>query len=178
MRRCRLSSTLTYTVKVLSKVALRRIQKRVRPASPALNRQILAFTAQIDWLAERLTPPRRPQDAREPECSRTELRILSVLGRNEPVSMTDLAGSLDIPLSTVTRAIDKLVTKGLVERGGVVKDRRIVQVGFSPRGREIDRFVVRSRFAIARSLLRALSTEDRARLLRLLARLAARPEKH
>lgn len=173
-----MSSSLTYTERVLSKVALRRIQRGARPAAPALNRQILAFTAQIDRLAERLTPPRRPQDAREPECSRTELRILSALGRQEPVSMTDLAGALDIPISTATRAIDKLVMKGLVERGGVVKDRRIVQVGFSPRGREINQFVMRSRFAIARNLLRPLLAEDRSRLIRLLAKVAARPEKH
>ena len=157
---------------------LRRIQKGARPAAPAVNRQVLAFTSQIDLLAERLAPPRRPEDAREPECSRTELRILSALGRKEPVSMTDLAGSLSIPLSTATRAVDKLVAKGLVERRGVLKDRRIVQVGFSPRGREINRFVIRSRFAIARSLLRALNMDERSRLIRLLARLAAKPEKH
>ena len=92
--------------------------------------------------------------------------------------MTGLAGSLDIPISTATRAIDKLVMKGLVERRGVVKDRRIVQVGFSPRGREINRFVMHSRFTIARKLLRPLPVEERSRLIRLLAKVAARPEKH
>jgi len=166
-----------YTGTVLSKTVLRHPPKHSRPASLASN-QILAFTALIDLLAEHLTPPRRPEDAREPECSRTELRILSALGRKELVTMTGLSGSLDIPLSTATRAVDKLVAKGLVERGGVVKDRRIVQVGFSPRGREINRFVMRSRFAIAKRLLRSLGTSDRNRLIRLLARLAAVSEKH
>ena len=137
------------------------------------NRQVLRFVSHIDLLAERLTPPRRPEDAGEPECSRTELRILSALGRQEPVSMTDLAASLDIPLSTATRAIDKLVAKSLVERRSVLEDRRIVQVGFSPRGRDINRFVTRARLARARAILRRLTTEERGTLVEALSRLVA-----
>ena len=141
-----------------------------------MNRLVRQFVAQIDRLSERLTPIRRPQDAQEPECSRTELRLLAALGRKEPVAMSDLAGGLGVPLSTVTRTVDKLVAKGLVERGGVRSDRRIVQVGFSRRGREINRFVARSRCAVARSLLRKLSPAARANLVKRLALLAAAPE--
>lgn len=92
--------------------------------------------------------------------------------------MTDLAGSLDIPLSTATRAIDKLVAKELVERRSVLKDRRVVHVGFSPRGREINRFVMRSRFTIAKKMLRRLSEDERGQLIERLSRLVAVPENH
>jgi len=105
-----------------------------------------------------------------------ELRVLSALGHKEPVNMTDLAASLDIPLSTATRAIDKLVAKRLVERRGVVTDRRIVQIAFSSRGREINRFVMRSRLATARALLRTLSPGERNSLVKALARLVGTSE--
>ncbi|MBZ5576250.1 MAG: MarR family transcriptional regulator [Acidobacteriia bacterium] len=161
-------------LKFVNAVGSSHVRRRAAPATPAgQHRQIREFVDRIDWLSERLTPPRRPQDAQEPECSRTELRILSVLGRKEPVTMTDLAGGLGIPLSTATRAIDKLVAKGLVERRGVPKDRRIVQIGFSRHGREINRFAIKSRCAIARSLLRKMSPAERTRLLQRLVRLAA-----
>jgi len=142
-------------------------------SAPASSRQIREFVAHIDRLAERLTPPRRPQDAREPECSRTELRILAALSRKQPVAMSDLAASLDIPLSTATRAVGKLVAKGLVERRGLRQDRRVVQVGFSRRGREINRYVARSRQAVARAMLQPLSPTARANLIERLARLGS-----
>jgi DNA-binding MarR family transcriptional regulator len=78
------------------------------------------FIAPIDLLADHLTPARRPEDHAEPECSQTELRLLSVL-----------AGSLGVHLSAAARAIDKLVAKGFVERNRIATDRRVVQVGLS-----------------------------------------------
>jgi DNA-binding MarR family transcriptional regulator len=93
--------------------------------------------------------------------------MLAALGKKEPVTMTDLAGALRMPLSTATRIADKLVKKELVERRRAEGDRRIVEVGFSKRGREINRFVARRRLAAAEKLLGALSSADRARFMEL-----------
>jgi DNA-binding MarR family transcriptional regulator len=79
--------------------------------------------------------------------------------------MTELATILDSPISTATRVVDRLVEKGLVERLRSEKDRRIVEVSFSPLGREINRHVVRSQRAVARKMLGALSAVNRKRLL-------------
>jgi DNA-binding MarR family transcriptional regulator len=136
-----------------------------------LNHQAKELIAQIDLLADLLTPPHRPEDAGEPECSRTELRLLSALSRKAPRTMTELAGSLGIPLSTATRAIDKLAAKGLVERSRPTRDRRLVLVGFSVRGKAINQFIATSRNAIARSLLVRLRSDEARVLMRRLARL-------
>ena len=128
---------------------------------PAKTISVREFVRQIDALAELLTPARRPEDNGESECSRTELRILAALGRREPVTMTDLAGLLNLPMSTATRAVDKLVTKGLAERRRIASDRRIVQIGFSRRGKQIDRFVTKSRMAAARRMLKRLNAAER-----------------
>jgi DNA-binding MarR family transcriptional regulator len=112
-----------------------------------------------------LTVQRRPEDLGQPECSLPELRVLSVLGRKEPVNMTDLAGALRIPLSTATRITDKLVRKKLVERRRLQKDQRVVEVAFSERGREINRFIVQGRVAAGRRLLRAMQPVERDGML-------------
>ena len=140
-----------------------------------VDRQSEDFIAYFDALADRLIPARRPQDSGEPECSRTELRALAALARREPVSMTELASALDVPLSTATRTVDKLVAKDLVERRSLQQDRRVVQVGFSRRGKEINRYVMRSRVAAARRMLQALSLTGRKTLLLQLERLSGHP---
>ena len=146
-------------------------------APPAvLSRQIRAFVEHIDLLGETLTIPRRPQDAQEPECSQTELRILAALGRAEPVAMTGLAATLEIPASTLTRAVDKLARKGFVQRRRIRRDRRIVEVGFSPRGKEIHRFVQRERLGRARAALATLNPIERTRFMEMVAKLAGARE--
>jgi len=139
-----------------------------RPRGPTTTHQ---FIRDLDALSELLTPVRKPQDADVPECSRTEVRVLSALGRSEPVAMTALAVMLGVPASTLSRAIEQLVKKGLVERSRDGDDRRVIEVGFSSYGREINRFVVRARLKTAQKVLRKLSETERDRLFGSLAKL-------
>jgi DNA-binding MarR family transcriptional regulator len=141
-------------------------------SEPLLDEQIQEFVAHVDAIAERLTPQRRPQDASEPECSLMELRALAILGRREPITMSELAGALKMPLSSVTHTVDKLVGKRLAERRRVKKDRRLVQVGFSKRGKEINQFVTEKRLAAARSMFEALKPPERAVVVKRLAKMA------
>jgi DNA-binding MarR family transcriptional regulator len=116
-------------------------------------------------IEEQLKPKRRARDRAVPECSVSELRALGGLRLRGSLNMTELATILDSPISTATRVVDRLVEKGLVERLRSEKDRRIVEVSFSPLGREINRHVVRSQRAVARKMLGALSAVNRKRLL-------------
>ncbi|HLF12407.1 MAG TPA: MarR family transcriptional regulator [Gammaproteobacteria bacterium] len=135
------------------------------------DQDLRAFLSHVDALTDRLQPKRRPRDAGAPECSLRELRALTALGRHGRLTMSVLAGLLDVPLSTATRIVERLVAKGLVERGQSGRDRRIVEVGFGQRGRRINQYVEESRRAEAESMLGALSASERATLLRQLARL-------
>jgi len=102
-----------------------------------------------------------------------ELRALAILGRQEPVTMSELAGALRAPLSSVTHTVGKLVAKRLVERKRVKQDRRVVLVGFSKRGKEINRFVTEKRLAEGRTMLQALKSRDRTFVVKRLAQMAA-----
>jgi DNA-binding MarR family transcriptional regulator len=135
------------------------------------DRHVAAFIAYVDALAERLRTRRRPQDADEPECSPRELLALSELGRCGRITMSDLAKVLDVPLSTATRTVGRLVAKGLVERKQAAHDRRVVEVRFGRRGKRINQFVTDSRSAAARALLGPLAERERDRLVKQLARL-------
>ena len=136
-----------------------------------LEQDTHAFLVQLDTLAERLRPRRRPQDARAPACSPRELRVLGALGRDGPMTMTAVAGLLDVPLSTATHTVNRLVAKGLVERKQTARDRRVVEVGFGRRGKTINRFVVASRSAEASAMLAALTALERKELLGRLAKM-------
>jgi DNA-binding MarR family transcriptional regulator len=140
----------------------------VRPAraNTGLDRQARTFIEQSDEIAELLRVERRPADRGEPECSLSELRVLSLVGKHQSVTMSEIAKELKAPLSSATRVIDKLVEKKLVARRRSRKDRRIVEVTFSERGREINEFVVQTRRALGRGLLLRLQPAARTRLLR------------
>lgn len=61
-------------------------------------------------------------------------RTLAVIRRIPQCSMKDLALYSGIDRTTLTRAVDHLVTEGLVERWSPPRDRRRVQVTLSARG--------------------------------------------
>jgi DNA-binding MarR family transcriptional regulator len=155
-----------YNTKKMEASAARR-----RRTSKTANVRTRQFIHDLDVLSELLTPARKAQDADAPECTRTELRVLAALGRAEPIAMTALALSLGVPASTLSRAIEQLVKKGLVERRRDRDDRRIIEVGFSPYGKEINRFVVGSRLQMAKKALRKLGELERDRLFGSLAKL-------
>lgn len=88
--------------------------------------------------------------------------------------MSQLAAQLGVPLSTASRTVDRLVAKRLVERKPLLRDRRIVHVAFSPRGRRINQYVVDARRAAAAAMLGALTERERAWLIERLARMVER----
>ncbi len=140
-----------------------------------IDQDIQAFLGHLDTLAERLRPRRRAQDAHAPACSPRELRALQTLGQRSRVTMSDLAVLLDVPLSTATHTVDRLVAKGLVERKQAARDRRVVEIAFSRRGKRINQHAVASRQSVAHILIAVLSRPERETLLRQLAKLAATP---
>ncbi|MCE5285435.1 MAG: MarR family transcriptional regulator [Pelosinus sp.] len=70
--------------------------------------------------------------------SRLELLALSLVARqDEPMTMSNLAQAMAVPMSTATGIADRLVKKGLLKRGGLPQDRRIVTVSLTGTGCEL-----------------------------------------
>ena len=68
------------------------------------------------------------------DLSITEMHILDVIGIGNGRTMSEVAQRLQINLSTLTTAINKLVKKGYVERFRIPSDRRIVKIKLTKEG--------------------------------------------
>src|SRR5262249_4598666 len=67
------------------------------------------------------------QPPTEVEMSPQDGRALWTLGRG-PVTMSELAERLNVPLSTATRMVERLIAKNLAVRTRIEDDRRVVRV--------------------------------------------------
>jgi DNA-binding MarR family transcriptional regulator len=79
------------------------------------------------------------------QLSPPEVRSLMWLARRGKTVMSDFAQGTDVPLSTATRIVNRLVKKGIVVRHRSDEDRRIVEIDLS-----VAAYEHRSKFMAAR----------------------------
>ncbi len=105
-----------------------------------------------------------------------EWRVMAVLGRFGPLSANAVCRRTAMDKVRVSRAVARLVARGLVARRADPHDRRRAVLRLAAGGRAThDRIVPLARAREAR-LLDALSPDERATLDRLLAKLQARAD--
>jgi DNA-binding MarR family transcriptional regulator len=138
------------------------LKKRITDPLEDQSGQLVAY---LDALFRRMMV-RRGEDSKF-EISREEVRALIYLRESGGAIMSSLAGSLDVPLSTATHTVDRLVAKGLVVRTRSEQDRRLVRVEMSEYGKKLqETFRARQR-EMARSWLEPLSAAEREAFLEL-----------
>jgi DNA-binding MarR family transcriptional regulator len=105
-----------------------------------------------------------------------EWAILMVIWSRGPQRMTELASKTFRDRTTVTRMIDRLVRKGLIERQSSAEDRRTVLIGVTGAGAALEPDVM----AVIRPLIArataGLSGEDATRALAVLRQISANLE--
>lgn len=143
----------------------------IEKSDPRLKRQAKALQAFIALLME---PPMETGDHPLPdvELSPREIKVLLLLGDKSEMIMTDLATALRAPLSTVTRIVDRLASKQMVERFRSDEDRRIVIVKEADRGKILHDRLRNSQLEMAARMLSPLSNGEREILLELLEKLS------
>ena len=67
----------------------------------------------------------------------TEMHTLDAIGAGEPRTVSELATATKVTVSTMTIAINRLASKGLVERVRDASDKRVVRVRLTDKGRNI-----------------------------------------
>lgn len=103
---------------------------------------------------------------------RAGLAILRRVAECEPTRLSDLAGTLGLDLSTVSRQVRRLEAAGMLARTADATDARASLLDVTAEGRDV---LATARRMIHARLRRVLSTwpaEDREDLARLLTRLA------
>ena len=137
------------------------------------------FVAEVDALSRRLT--------RDMECcdrvlvsgyELTASQAYSLLALDElgETTMNHLASVMRLHATTMTRMVDSLVEKGLVERGQDPQDRRVVRVGLTAGGREMVERMQTCKRQLLAGAFGDLSDSERDTILKALRRLATTAE--
>jgi DNA-binding MarR family transcriptional regulator len=104
--------------------------------------------------------------------------LLTLLERDEPVSMSALGSARDLTPREMTVLASGLVREGLIERSADQQDRRVSLLSLTPAGRAITAEQLLPAGKQAAALFNELSDPDRKELLRLLGEVATALERH
>ena len=136
-----------------------------------LGEQARALITNLDTLFRRLLFSRIPNDP-EIALAGRDFVALDLIGSEGPLTMTDFASLLNVPVSTATHAVARLSHKGLVDRERSEPDRRVVRVTATEAGRELLATHIEFRRAMARDMLRPLSQGERDLFLNLMEKMS------
>lgn len=93
-----------------------------------------------------------------------QLRVLVLASQIEPLSASDVAGGLDIHLSTASRICDRLVRAGLLDRRDREDDRRQLALTLTDQGRRQLDAITAHRRQVFRRVLRRMEPSRRSEL--------------
>jgi DNA-binding MarR family transcriptional regulator len=105
-----------------------------------------------------------------------QLEVLGSLAGRGRVTMHELAALLGVGPSSATQLVDRLISRGLVERHTDPGDRRLVWIVATPRADEVTSRFSELKREIVRSLARGLGDDELSAFTRLLAKLADGPD--
>jgi DNA-binding MarR family transcriptional regulator len=74
--------------------------------------------------------------------------LLQFLRRHSPAKMSEIADEMNIPVSTATRVVDRIESRGLISRRQDRKDKRIMLVSLRATGKKIVQAVEEDTFEI------------------------------
>lgn len=102
-----------------------------KPIKDPYNRALLSIMYTGSWLVSRITKLLKPYDISEPQYN--VLRILR--GQHgKPINMFAVQSRMLQRMSNVSRLVDKLVEKGLVQRTQTKENRRMVDLTITEKG--------------------------------------------
>jgi DNA-binding MarR family transcriptional regulator len=111
--------------------------------------------------------------AAEFDLTPMQMGAIRTLDPDQPVPMSELAGSLHCDASNVTGLVDRLESHGLVERRGADGDRRVKMIALTAEGARVREALV-TRMSEPPPQLAALSASDQRALRDVLRRALGR----
>ncbi len=105
-----------------------------------------------------------------------EWRIIANLGNRQPLSANEIGGHVNLDKVQMSRALTRLLKKGLILRSVDKIDKRKASLKLSVRGLRLYEQIVPVALQREQQLLAVLDTEERAQLEVILAKLEKRAE--
>lgn len=141
------------------------------PSGVRIGGGAVELVAHLDRAMRRMVLTDAEPHSRE-SFSRSEIAVLDTLGAEGATTMGALAAGVRMPLSTVTRVVDRLVARKLVQRERPEENRRIVRVALATAGQGFYRAARKSRVAGAERMLARLTAAEQRELIRLFQKIA------
>ena len=89
-----------------------------------------------------------------------EMHTIDVIGEKKGATPTDVARALMVTLGTVTTSLNNLERKGYIERVRSTKDRRVVHLYLTKKGRLVYRLHQRFHRAMVRQITEGMDEEE------------------
>lgn len=102
--------------------------------------------------------------------TRAQWLVLTRLHRRPGASQSELADMMEVEKASAGRMIDRLETKGWVERRGQEGDRRVNRIYLTPEAERVHKRIWRIAEATVDDALASLSAQEALQLMKLLAR--------
>lgn len=94
------------------------------------------------------------------DISNNDMHIIEAIGITEPKNMSQVAKALSVTVGTLTIAINNLVKKGYVDRVRSEKDRRVVYISLSAKGRKAFAHHAKFHKEMIQATVNGLSTDE------------------
>lgn len=130
-----------------------------------------AHTWLVLWRAARAVEARAYQSIGDTGLCASDFAILEALLHKGPLPVSALGKKVLLTTGSITTAVDRLVERGLVERTGHPRDRRVRLVALTLQGRRLIEPAFARHAADLEELVAVLTPAERATLVALLRRL-------
>ncbi len=100
-----------------------------------------------------------------------QFQALKVIARHGPIPMKTISDELSVTAANVTGIVDRLESKGLIERTVRKEDRRATIIGLTSKGRAMQEGVGKKYASFVQKALQKFTPEEQETLRNLLAKL-------
>lgn len=112
------------------------------------------------------------------DISKKELGIITFVGENNNVIMRHIAEYLQVPMSTTTGIVDKLVGKNYLARQHSSEDRRSIQIILTEQGRKTFELLSDLKLKFAQRIMTDLTKEEVNTLVHLMEKITGNLNKY
>lgn len=102
-----------------------------------------------------------------------QMVALDYLSRHSKVKMSELSRALSVKMSSATSLADRLIAQKMLTREGDAKDRRIVWLKLTPKGRKAVQRILQQKSRAISEIFSVLTEGERTLYLRILLKIRA-----